>query len=903
MATIPDSTDNSDSSGKQPTLHSLVVVGASAGGVEALTTLVSTLPVEFPAPIVLAQHLDPHHPSHLGEILARYSHLPVHTVTDQMPLAPGTIYVIPADRHVEVTDHELRLRAGDAGTRPKPSINLLFSSAAQAYGEQLVAVILTGTGSDGASGAYQVKAAGGVVIIENPETAAYPALPASLAPTTVDFVTDLERIGPLLSELVTGLGLPMETIFAAEGTGAQKAEAQKAEAQKAEAQRIDQEPVEQELEVGDNALQNVLNLVRKHSSIDFSQYKLPTILRRLQRRMFATSTADLLEYTRYLDSHPEEYHRLIGSFLIKVTGFFRDADLFAVISERVLPGLIADARKRGNVLRIWSAGCATGEEAYSLGILVSEALGEELDDFTVQIFATDVDEDAIEFARHGIYPAAALSGVSRQRLARYFLKLDGNYQVTKSLRTMIIFGLHDLGLRAPFPHIDLVLCRNVLMYFTKELQARALQLFAYSLRNDGYLVLGTAETAGPLAPYFAQVSPSLKLYRRQGEHILGPMPTVESLQDMVAGMPRHRLRLPSASDSHAHARVHAALTPTSEQPEPTLQAARTTSERLGLLLLGLPIGVVVVDRHYDIQVINSSAMRLLGLYTEAVGEDLIHLARTVPSNSLRSVIDAAFWEGQAPMQPPEVLQQPTVPDEVDELDDSFRGVITVETLLGERRNLQFTCYAYVRPTRVQVAQHESAGEQEQEAAQGTAAEAPYEAATGVLRRPADVPLVLLLIRDVTDMVQAREQADRVVADQRSESLAAQMRMQTELEKAAQHLQSENARLKTEIDRQSAINRTLLEGSQKLAEANLELRSSNEDLQLSREEAEASSEEVKTLNEELQATNEELVTVNEELEATVEELHAANDELQARTRELQEMGAVLETQHADPDPPE
>jgi two-component system, chemotaxis family, CheB/CheR fusion protein len=198
--------ETADTSAK---LHSLVVVGASAGGVEALSTLVSTLPAGFPAPLVLAQHLDPHHPSHLGEILARYTQLPVRTVTDEAPLEDGTIYVIPADRNVEVTDHVLRLRTTGTEMRPKPSINLLFSSAAQAYGEQLIAVILTGTGSDGASGAYQVKATGGVVIIENPQTAAYPGLPASLAPTTVDFVVDLQRIGPLLSELLTGSGLPL----------------------------------------------------------------------------------------------------------------------------------------------------------------------------------------------------------------------------------------------------------------------------------------------------------------------------------------------------------------------------------------------------------------------------------------------------------------------------------------------------------------------------------------------------------------------------------------------------------------------------------------------------------------------------------------------------------------------
>ena len=864
METSPDSPDTSEQSPKQ---SSLVVVGASAGGVEALSTLVATLPVGFPAPIVLAQHLDPHHPSHLAEILARYSRLPVQTATDQAPLEPGTIYVIPADRNVEVTDHALRLRTDVAEKRPKPSINLLFSSAAQAFGEHLIAVILTGTGSDGASGAYQVKSAGGLVIIENPKTAAYPALPASLAPTTVDFVADLERIGPLLHEILTESGLPKRLISLSDESAAMDAYMQ------------------HEADENEQALHKLLNQVREHSSIDFSQYKAPTILRRLHRRMFATDTTDLSAYMHYLESHPEEYQLLVGSFLIKVTEFFRDRELFAALRERVLPELIEEARKRGNVLRIWSAGCATGEEAYSLAILLSEVLGEELDQFSVQIFATDVDEVAIEFARHGIYPAAALAGVSQRRLARYFQKLDGTYQIAKSLRAIVIFGLHDLGLRAPFPHIDLVLCRNVLMYFTKDLQARALQLFAFSLRDGGYLALGSAETANPVAAYFNQVSPSLRLYRRHGERVLGPIPTVESLQGLVIGLRHPHPRPPL----YSNARTRATLKPSLQQ-EVLLGGARNSNERLGLLVLGLPVGVVVVDRHYDIQIINSQAMRLLGIFTTAIGEDLIHLAQTIPSNALRTVIDAAFRDGSGAAYRAEPLQQPTTPAEPT---DILEGVVTIETMLGERRSLQFTCYPYVQPTLEEIAAED---EVEQT---GVEAEKPGwatgEADNTAARQALDVSLVLILVRDVTDMVRAREELSHATAELEAEHLASQARMQSELETTAQRLQSENARLKAEIERQSEIYRSLLEGNQKLAAANLALRATNEDLQVSEEEAEASTEEVKTLNEELQATNEELVTVNEELEATVEELHAANDELEARTRELQEMAAALEEQ--------
>ena len=218
--------------------------------------------------------------------------------------------------------------------------------------------------------------------------------------------------------------------------------------------------------------------------------------------MVATSVSDLPSIRRYLASHPDEYQRLTASFLIKVTEFFRDPELFDVLRERVLPDLIAQARARDNELRIWSAGCATGEEAYSLAILVAEALGDELEQFQVRIFATDLDDEAVAFARRGIYPARRSPVCPRRSSPAISSQLDGDYEVTKQLRGLVIFGQHDLGQRPPFPRIDLVLCRNVLIYFTPELQARALQLFAFALRDGGYLALGKAETARPLERLF-----------------------------------------------------------------------------------------------------------------------------------------------------------------------------------------------------------------------------------------------------------------------------------------------------------------------------------------------------------------------------------------------------------------
>ena len=238
--------------------------------------------------------------------------------------------------------------------------------------------------------------------------------------------------------------------------------------------------------------------------------------------MAATESRSLSEYLRYLRQDPEEYGRLVASFLIKVTEFFRDPAVWSDLRERVLPELITTARARDRHLRVWSAGCATGEEPYSLAMLLCEALGDELAQFTVHIYGTDVDAHAIDFARRGLYSPAAVAGVPRPLAERYFTISSEGMSVVPRVRSLVIFGEHDLGQRPPFPQMDLVLCRNVLIYFTTELQKRALQLFAYALRNGGYLVLGQAEAVTPLAELFTPLQDSLKIYRRQGERILVP---------------------------------------------------------------------------------------------------------------------------------------------------------------------------------------------------------------------------------------------------------------------------------------------------------------------------------------------------------------------------------------------
>lgn len=796
-------------------LYDVVVIGASAGGIEALSVLVTTLPRGLLVPIVVAQHLDPNVPSHLGQILERRSTLPVRSVREDAPehLEDGTIYVVPADRDVEITDHSVRLRPGGA-RHPTPSIDRLFASAARVYGERVIAVILSGSGSDGTVGARGVKAAGGTVLIENPATASYPAMPASLPPTTVDLVVDLERIGSVIADLISGA--PIETGAAAPDT-----------------------------------LAALLEQVRGHTGIDFSKYKRPTILRRMQRRMTATGAASLHDYNRFMEEHPEEYQHLVSSFLINVTEFFRDQEFFTYLRERILPEILARARTQGNELRIWSAGCSTGEEAYTIAILLAEALGPEALQFNVRIFATDVDADAIVYARRGHYTAASLAAVPAPLRARYFTPSESGFEIAKSIRNMVIFGEHDLAQRAPFPRMDLVVCRNVLIYFTPELQVHALRLFAFAVRTGGFLVLGSAESAGALGTYFAQVDPHFKVYRRQGEHILvPPLPPggggvgeTESLltEAALSGPPQLRLLPAAAGALQAPPPVYAG-----RAMRGTGQRVYTTRERLADQILGLPLGVVVVDRNYDVLTINSAAYALLDVHRPAMGRDILHLAERVPTKPLRAAIDEAF---QATPIPTASTGAVTVTVELEP---------SLELREQESRTfLQITCYPD-RGTRIT-------------AEGGTSP---------------TVEAVVLLISEAPQVsAAAGEGAPKPGEEAPTQGGLPEVARDEAL-----------ARLQQELTAERNLTRELRTANQELRSDNDRLLRANEDLFVAQEELQASSEEVKALNEEMQATNEELETLNEELEATVEELHTTNDDLTARAQQLQNLAQEKDQQH-------
>jgi len=708
--------------------------------------VLSELPAGFPAPVVVAQHLAAARVSVLAGVLGRSSSLPVQTIDRRQRLEDGIVYVVPANRHAEVSGREvLLLEDGPPG--PKPSIDRLMSSAASAFGESVVAVILSGTGSDGAVGARAVKLNGGTVIVENPSTAKFSGMPRSLAPSSIDFVADLARIGSLLTSIVSSGRSGVHSLKV-------------------------------------NDLDAFLTDVSARSGINFHSYKRSTVRRRLLRRLAATGTHTLVNYRAHLREHPEEYRSLVASFLIKVTEFFRDPEVFEHLRETTLPDIVARAREHGGTLRLWSAGCATGEEAYSLAISLCEVLGSGIDGFDIRIFATDLDPDAVAFARRGTYPASAIAGVPPELVARYFTEEDGEYVVTKRVRSLIVFGQHDLGQRPPFPNVDLILCRNVLIYFTAELQDRALRLFAFSLRDAGYLVLGKAEIATPMADFLRLEHPGLKIYRRHGGAVIlppaqvGDMPRTSPLREFLRRAQNERLAVEAVGRARRRP-VHPWF------------------EHLNDIMHDVPVGMVLITASYEIEYINAMARAILGIRASAIGQDVVHAATGAPPRMLKDLIDRAFRTQAA---------------------TRIQSVEMDDPATGERRYVDIACTPYRR------------GAQEP----GQEAELAELALVDVTEY---VTRIQSLSGDLDEVQSARR-----AADARSEQLTDGMRA---LDSANRELAALNTALAAANEASVADTEEVQAASEEVETLNEELQASNEELETLNEELQATVEELNT----------------------------------------------------------
>jgi two-component system CheB/CheR fusion protein len=448
--------------------------------------LLKALPVNPGMAFVVVQHLDPHHESILHKLLSRATEMPVIQVEDGMVLEPNRVYVIPPNKDIAVRERTLRLLSRRRTAGRHLPINRFFVSLAEDQKSAAIGVILSGTASDGTVGLQAIKSEGGVAFAQDPKSAGYPGMPESaIQAGCVDFILPPEEIA---RELIRLEQLPYAKRTAAV---------------------LEAEPPL----VGVADLQKILQILRTATGVDFSLYKTGTIKRRVGRRMILQRIENLQRYGTYLEQNPLEVAALYQDIFIHVTSFFREPEMFAALQRKVLPKLIAN-RPPGDPLRIWVPGCSTGEEAYSFAIALLEFLDKRASGAAFQIFGTDISAGAVDRARSGTYSEAAVANVSPDRLKRFFVKVGDSYQIGKQVRERCVFARHDLGKDPPFSKLDLISCRNVLIYMSSPLQERVLSFFHYALKPAGFLLLGKSEALGSSAHHFVQEESKGKIYSR-----------------------------------------------------------------------------------------------------------------------------------------------------------------------------------------------------------------------------------------------------------------------------------------------------------------------------------------------------------------------------------------------------
>ncbi|HET7442804.1 MAG TPA: chemotaxis protein CheB, partial [Terriglobales bacterium] len=474
----------------------IVGIGASAGGLEALREFLGHLPEKTGMAFAVVQHLDPTHGSLLQEILSRSTKIPVSEVTDGVKVEPDHLYVIPANTNMIISDGVLRLRARTLTRGQHMPVDQFLTSLAQERDNRAIGVILSGTASDGTEGCRAIKAAGGITFAQTEDSAKYPSMPHSaIAAGCVDFVLDTKGIAKEL----TRIGRHPYVVSPS--------------AQKKDAAVI----------ASGSDLEKLLTRLRGVTGVDFGLYKQTTLQRRIKRRMVLHHLDNIKGYLRYVESNAGELDELYRDILIHVTGFFRDKDAFDALRKEVFPNLIRSRKLEETPIRVWVPGCSTGEEVYSIAICLLEYLWESarkeawgvIANKALQIFATDISEDALDRARSGLYTEAAVADVSSARLSRFFVKIDGGYQINKSIRDMCIFARQDVTRDPPFSNLDLISCRNLLIYLGPVLQKRVIPTFHYALKPNGYLLLGGSESLGAFSDHFNLIEKKHKIYQKK----------------------------------------------------------------------------------------------------------------------------------------------------------------------------------------------------------------------------------------------------------------------------------------------------------------------------------------------------------------------------------------------------
>jgi two-component system CheB/CheR fusion protein len=622
-ASEPSERDDSEpSASSPPPPHPppflIAAVGASAGGWSAFSGLLRHLAPTSPMALLLVQHLSPEHKSILPELLENVTTMPVEKARDRLHIEPGHIYVIPPDAVMTVVDGSLRVtsRADSRLADGVGPVDALFRSVAEVYRQHAVGVVLSGSGTDGAAGTALIKEAGGVVLAQTPDEAEIDGMPrAAIATGAVDAVMPVAEIG---EQLVRLAGHPFF--------------------------RREPSELEPELELPSAAgyRRRIFQLLKRAAGVDFNNYKLPTLTRRIQRRMALHRISTLGDYATLIERDARELHRLQADLLIHVTSFFREPDSFLALAQNVLPDMI---RNHSDLpFRVWVPGCSTGEETYSLVMVILECLGERTEQMPLQVFSTDVSETTIEQARAGAYPASIAADVSPDRLRRFFTPLNGGYRINKAVRDCCVFARQDVTRDPPFSRLDLIVCRNLLIYLKQPTQRKVMGVFHYALNADGILMLGRSETAGPGADLFTILDKRHQIYSRK------------------AGYARMEIDFTPVSPAEPP------LMPTDKPPRPSRSGsnewdAQTDANRFLLDHYAPP--ALIIDSASKIVRSRGNTSRYIEIPSGDVTLDVVKMVRPELLFAVRSVVQEAQSSGKAAMRTGvrlTVERQPTLVD-------------------------------------------------------------------------------------------------------------------------------------------------------------------------------------------------------------------------------------------------
>ncbi|MFP4199504.1 MAG: CheR family methyltransferase, partial [Halanaerobium sp.] len=454
----------------------IAAIGASAGGLEALNKFFENVDDDPGIAFVVIQHLSPDHESHMVNLLSKKTEMKVLEIRDGMKIKKNNVYLIPPKKNIKIIGEQLYLYEPEE--RDKRYLNLpidiFFKSLAEEKGSKAISIILSGTGSDGARGVRAIKEHNGMVMVQKKETAKFNGMPSNaIATGIVDYILAPEKMGDRLLKYVQHPYLNDQS----------------------------KNVVNKSSKKDENYLSKTLSLIKEHKGIDFFQYKDNTVIRRIERRMIINQIDKLEHYYNFLEKSKFELNTLSRELLIGVTNFFRDEEAFIKIKNEIIPELIK-TKENSSEIRIWTAGCSTGEEVYSLAILFMEYLEKHRGNYKVKIFATDIQEEVLRKASIGKYPSSIVADVSAERLSRFFVKEGNMYKINKSIRDMVIFSRHNLISDPPFHKIDLISCRNLLIYLKAGVQQKIISNFKFSLNDQGYLFLGSSESLGDMFSNF-----------------------------------------------------------------------------------------------------------------------------------------------------------------------------------------------------------------------------------------------------------------------------------------------------------------------------------------------------------------------------------------------------------------